>query len=69
MQSPVRRFPNVRFRPIVLCLVAAAIACGAAGAEPGSRSLGVPWEGRLVGGVQLAAEGEHFFTWDPVRKR
>jgi Penicillin-insensitive murein endopeptidase/Succinylglutamate desuccinylase / Aspartoacylase family len=22
-----------------------------------------------VGGVQLAPEGEHFFTWDPVRKR
>jgi hypothetical protein len=34
-----------------------------------SRSLGVPWDGRLVRGVQLPAEGEHFFTWDPVLKR
>jgi hypothetical protein len=34
-----------------------------------SRSLGVPWDGRLVRGVQLPAEGEQFFTWDPVKKR
>ena len=34
-----------------------------------SRSLGVPWDGRLVRGVQLPAEGEHYFTWDPVKKR
>ena len=55
---------------IVLCLVTTlAFACGAAGADPGSRSLGVPWDGTLVGGVQLASEGEHFFTWDSVRKR
>jgi hypothetical protein len=57
-------------RRIVLCLVAvAAFACGAAGAAPGSRSLGVPWDGALVGGVRLQAEGLHFFTWDSVRKR
>jgi hypothetical protein len=57
-------------RRIVLCLVAvAAFACGAAGADPGSRSLGVPWDGALVGGVRLQAEGRHFFTWDSVRKR
>jgi Penicillin-insensitive murein endopeptidase/Zinc carboxypeptidase len=57
-------------RRIVLCLVAvAAFACGAAGADPGSRSLGVPWDGALVGGVRLQAEGLHFFTWDSVRKR
>jgi hypothetical protein len=56
-------------RPIALCLVAMALACGAAGAEPGSRSLGVPWAGSLVAGVQLQAEGEHFFTWDSVRRR
>jgi hypothetical protein len=31
-----------------------------------SRSIGLPWDGRLVRGVQLPAEGEHFFTWDPV---
>ncbi|HMB18285.1 MAG TPA: penicillin-insensitive murein endopeptidase, partial [Gaiellaceae bacterium] len=57
-------------RRIALCLVAvAAFACGAAGADPGSRSLGVPWDGALVGGVRLQAEGLHFFTWDSVRKR
>jgi Penicillin-insensitive murein endopeptidase/Succinylglutamate desuccinylase / Aspartoacylase family len=61
----------VTSRLIVLCVAAAALACGAAAAEPepASRSLGTPWAGRLVGGVQLAPEGEHFFTWDHVRKR
>ena len=34
-----------------------------------SRSLGVPWDGRLVRGVELPAEGQNFFTWDPVQKR
>jgi murein endopeptidase len=34
-----------------------------------SHSVGVPWNGRLLRGVQLPAEGEHFFTWDPVLKR
>jgi protein MpaA len=34
-----------------------------------SRSLGLPWAGRLVGGVQLPAAGWHFFTWDPVLRR
>ena len=30
----------------------------------------VPWDGRLVRGVQLPAEGVvTYFTWDPVRKR
>jgi murein endopeptidase len=33
-----------------------------------SRSLGLPWSGRLVRGVQLPAEGATFFTWDPVRR-
>jgi protein MpaA len=61
----------VTSRLIVLCLAAAALISSAAAAEPepGSRSLGVPWAGQLVGGVQLEPEGEHFFTWDPVRKR
>jgi Penicillin-insensitive murein endopeptidase len=59
----------VTSRPIALCLIAAALACGAAGAGPGSRSLGVPWAGSLVGGVRLQPEGEHFFTWDSVRRR
>jgi hypothetical protein len=61
---------DVTLRPILLCLVATVVlACGVAGAAPGSRSLGLPWAGSLVGGVQLQAEGEHFFTWDSVRKR
>jgi hypothetical protein len=34
-----------------------------------SRSLGLPYDGRLVRGVKLPAEGRHFFTWDPVRER
>ena len=41
----------------------------AAGAQAPSQSLGYPWDGRLVGGVQLAAQGERFFTWDSVRRR
>jgi hypothetical protein len=53
-----------------LCLAAClALSVAAAGAEPSSRSFGLPWEGRLAGGVQLAAEGEHFFTWDNVLRR
>jgi Zinc carboxypeptidase/Penicillin-insensitive murein endopeptidase len=44
--------------------------CGsAAGATTASRSLGVPWDGRLAGGVQLAAESADHFTWDPARRR
>ncbi len=34
-----------------------------------SRSLGVPWDGRLVRGVQLPNEGMTYFTWDPILKR
>jgi len=33
-----------------------------------SRSLGAPWAGRLVDGVQLPPEGVHYFSWDPVRR-
>ncbi len=29
----------------------------------------MPWDGSLAGGVRLEAKGEHFVTWDPVRKR
>lgn len=63
---------------VALILVAALAALGVASLpnqtdEPiewrNSRSLGVPWDGRLVRGVQLPAEGEHYFTWDPVKKR
>jgi Zinc carboxypeptidase/Penicillin-insensitive murein endopeptidase len=60
----------VTSRLIVPFLAATLISSAAAAEpEPGSRSLGVPWAGQLVGGVQLEPEGEHFFTWDPVRKR
>src|SRR4051794_17544431 len=34
-----------------------------------SRSVGLPYAGRLVGGVRLPREGLHFFTWDPVLRR
>jgi murein endopeptidase len=34
-----------------------------------SRAVGVPSAGRLVRGVQLPAEGERFFTWDPILRR
>lgn len=34
-----------------------------------SRAIGLPHAGRLVRGVQLPAEGVHFFTWDPIHKR
>ena len=34
-----------------------------------SRALGLPWAGRLERGVQLPAEGDEWFTWDPVRLR
>jgi hypothetical protein len=61
----------VTSRLIVVCVAAAALACGAAAVEPepGSRSFGAPWAGQLVGGVQLEPEGEHFFTWDHVLHR
>ena len=44
------------------------LAAGAAHGAP-SRSLGMPWDGRLVGGVQFPSSGPRVFTWDPVRKR
>ena len=34
-----------------------------------SRSLGLPHRGTLVRGVRLPPRGEHFATWDPVRRR
>jgi murein peptide amidase A len=52
-----------------------ALATGAPAAVPDriewrqSRAVGLHWDGRLVDGVQLPTEGEHFFTWDPIRKR
>src|ERR671918_328141 len=34
-----------------------------------SVAVGAPTAGRLVRGVRLPAAGEHFFTWDPVKRR
>ena len=63
---------------VLLKLVTVAVA--AALATPGvqryprvewrrSHSLGEPWRGALVGGVQLPPFGRHFVTWDPVLHR
>lgn len=46
----------------------------AAKAAPGvvwrrSTAVGLPWRGRLENGVMLPAEGNDFFTWDPIRRR
>jgi hypothetical protein len=53
----------------LLALLSAALLTASAGATPSSRPLGLPWAGALVGGVRLPAQGEHFFTWDPVLRR
>lgn len=34
-----------------------------------STAVGLPWRGRLENGVMLPAEGNDFFTWDPIRRR
>jgi murein endopeptidase len=34
-----------------------------------SRPIGLPWAGRLEGGVQLPSQGRDFFTWDHIRLR
>jgi murein endopeptidase len=34
-----------------------------------SLAIGQPWNGRLVRGVQLPAEGPDWFTWDPALNR
>jgi Penicillin-insensitive murein endopeptidase/Succinylglutamate desuccinylase / Aspartoacylase family len=58
------------FGRIAGCLVLAfALAAGAASAMQPSRSLGLPWDGHLAGGIRLEAQGEQHFTWDSVRKR
>src|ERR687893_2177618 len=54
---------------VVLPLALALSLAGAASAQSPSRSHGVPWDGALSGGIQLTAESEHHFTWDPVRRR
>ena len=58
---------------LLAALAAVASSTSSGSGEPikwrNSRSVGVPWDGRLVRGVQLPPDGEHFFTWDPVLKR
>jgi murein endopeptidase len=34
-----------------------------------SIAVGDPAAGRLIRGVRLPSEGEHFYTWDPVKRR
>jgi hypothetical protein len=34
-----------------------------------SATFGLPWSGHLANAVHLPAEGERFFTWDPVLRR
>jgi murein endopeptidase len=34
-----------------------------------SVAIGYQTAGRLIRGVRLPSEGEHFFTWDPVKRR
>ncbi|MEJ7792069.1 MAG: penicillin-insensitive murein endopeptidase [Gaiellaceae bacterium] len=54
-----------------LILAALAVVClgWTSASDPPSRSLGVHWDGQLVNGVQLPAEGRTFFTWDPIRRQ
>src|SRR3954447_13427009 len=60
----------MRARPTLpALLLVVAVACAGAGTATGSHSRGVPWSGTLAGGVALAAEGDHFFTWDDVKQR
>ena len=59
----------MHWRRAVLLLAVALSVGGAASAQSPSRSHGVPWDGALSGGVQLASESEHHYTWNPVRRR
>jgi hypothetical protein len=34
-----------------------------------STAVGIPWAGRLIGGVKLPASGPDYFTWDPILER
>jgi Penicillin-insensitive murein endopeptidase/Succinylglutamate desuccinylase / Aspartoacylase family len=57
-----------------LAVAAAILGLAAAGASASvdwhrSRSVGLPYAGRLVHGVQFPARGESFETWDPALKR
>ena len=71
VRSPPPALPprSIRIAVLGLVLAVTAIACGLASGAQSSRSLGLPWAGRLVGGVPLGADGNAFFTWDAVRER
>ena len=61
-------------RAVLVAGAAAALAAPPGAAADGiawkrSVSLGLHWNGSLVHGVQLPAEGKDFFTWDPVKRR
>jgi len=56
-------------RAALAAVLMLALLAGEAQASGRSAALGLPWEGRLVHGVRLPAEGRHFFTWDPVLLR
>jgi mRNA-degrading endonuclease toxin of MazEF toxin-antitoxin module len=62
-----------RFALVASALLLLASSAGAGGFPHinwhASRSLGQPWDGRLVHGVQLPAQGRTFFTWDPALRR
>jgi hypothetical protein len=60
---------RARHALVAACLAAALVAAATAQPRPPSRSVGLPWEGSLVGGVELPGEGEHHVTWDGVRNR
>jgi murein endopeptidase len=67
------------FRFLAASIVAAALAaCAPAVAQAPAyppihfkscRSVGAPFDGRLVRGTRLPTEGRDFFTWDPVKRR
>jgi murein peptide amidase A len=54
---------------VAAVLAASSPAPASTPAPRASRSLGLPWAGRLLGGVQLPPSGRHFFTWDPILHR
>jgi hypothetical protein len=59
-------------RLLALALAVAAVAVSTAAASVHwhrSHSLGLPYAGRLVNGVQLPDRGRDFETWDPALKR
>src|SRR3954466_15105843 len=54
--------------PFAVVLSIVALAAGPHGGAP-SRAAGEPWDGRLINGIELPAEGPGYVTWDPIRKR